>query len=407
MYLTDHAARLRVPAMLVAALVLAALSGEVKAASFDTLYSFPADGTRGSNPLGSMVQDGKGALYGVTYVGGSACDCGVIYQLKPTASGPWKQKILHKFSVEQGSYPSDGIIVGPDGTLYGTTVTGGSLNGGTVFALVPPAPGQSDWTFATLHEFDGASTNDRNPESRLLLGADGALYGMDSVAVAGTIFRIKRSKTGWAYRALYHFTQDATLKNGLAQDDQGRLYGVSQSGGANNRGFLFRLSPPPAAGGDWVYKALHHFSDDAADAANPQGTPVLRDGALYGQAYSNVAGEGSVVFRLTLPSTFEIIYRMDLDTQGNGRGTGLAIDRKGAIYGVNPNSGRGDAGTLFKLLPPASGNMWSFRMLHAFGNAPDGNDPYCSPLLGEDGNVYVNTQSGGADSEGGVFVDRP
>ena len=121
---TDFAARLRVSSILVAgALALTVFSAQVRAASFDTLYSAPLE-KRGWNLLGSMVQDAKGALYGVTYVGGSACDCGVIYQLKPTASGPWKQKILHKFSGPDGNAPQDGLIAGPDGTLYGTTSAG-------------------------------------------------------------------------------------------------------------------------------------------------------------------------------------------------------------------------------------------------------------------------------------------
>lgn len=399
-------------AAIVGALALTILSAEGRAATFDTLYSFPADDTRGLYPVGSMVQGADGALYGVTSNGGklNKCmgGCGVVYRLTPTKAGPWRQTLIFAFSNSDGAYPNDGISIGPDGTIYGTTSYGGSLNGGTVFSLTPPAPGETKWTHTILHEFDETSPNDNTQYGKVIIGTDGALYGMNGTGGGddGTIWRLVKKKSGWSYKALHHFGTGYDPQQGLVQDAQGRLYGTGSNGGAEDKGVLFRLSPPAEAGGNWSFHILHDFSSDAADASYPNGTLLLREGALYGQAQSNVMGEGGVIFRLTLPNTFEIIYRYKSATQGSYAGTGMAFDNKGALYGVTSTNGPGGKGTLFKLAPKA-GDAWGFRLLHAFSGAPDGENPYSEPLVDKDGNVYVNTQQGGTDGHGGVFVYRP
>jgi uncharacterized repeat protein (TIGR03803 family) len=400
--------------ILAGALALPTFGADVRAAAtFETLYSFPADDTRGASPLGSMVQDASGALYGITANGGKMrkCmgGCGVVYKLTPTKTGPWRQTIVHAFANTDGEYPNDGLTLGPDGTIYGTTSYGGSLGGGTVFSLTPPAPGHTNWTHMILHEFDANSTNNYAQYGKVIPGTDGALYGMNGAAGSdkGTIWQLTKTKSGWRYKSIYHLNGGLNPQNGLVQDAQGRLYGTGSNGGAGDVGVLFRLSPPAMEGGEWSFHIIHEFSMDPADASYPGGQLALRNGVLYGQADSNVAGEGSVMFRVTLPNSFEIFYRGDEATQGNFGGAGITLDSDGTIYAVNQQKGPSNAGTLFKLMPPPSGDKWRFRMLHVFTGQPDGNFPYTQPLLDKDGNVYVNTETGGADNQGGVFVYRP
>lgn len=93
-----------------------------------------------------------------------------MYSPTPPSSpgGEWTETTLYSFHGSDGSAPNGGVVIGPDGVLYGTTASGGagtSCSGGcgTVFALKPPAASLSgDWTETVLHSFDftdGASPN--------------------------------------------------------------------------------------------------------------------------------------------------------------------------------------------------------------------------------------------------------
>jgi uncharacterized repeat protein (TIGR03803 family) len=100
----------------------------------EVLHSFgPGDGRY---PGGYLVE-AKGTLYGTTSGGGgSGCGgtvgCGTVFSV--TASGT--EKVLHDFSYagHDGTQPAGGLI-DVNGTLYGTTVQGGTYGNGTVFAL--------------------------------------------------------------------------------------------------------------------------------------------------------------------------------------------------------------------------------------------------------------------------------
>jgi hypothetical protein len=77
-------------------------------------------------------------FYGATY-GGGQYEAGTIFEMVPPASPgeSWTEVVLHSFTGADGSSPN-GVTVGPDGALYGTTVGGGANNEGTVFQLVLP-----------------------------------------------------------------------------------------------------------------------------------------------------------------------------------------------------------------------------------------------------------------------------
>jgi uncharacterized repeat protein (TIGR03803 family) len=99
------------------------------------LYNF-AQGAGGNGPVG-VVMDQAGNLYGATFYGGSACDCGVVFKLSPRAHGGWKYTVLHRFSAATGGLPEAGVILDGKGNLYGTTLGGGQYGGGVVFEVTP------------------------------------------------------------------------------------------------------------------------------------------------------------------------------------------------------------------------------------------------------------------------------
>jgi uncharacterized repeat protein (TIGR03803 family) len=100
------------------------------------LHNF-GDGTDGSAPLGRLIFDGAGNLYGTTSGGGSDND-GAVFKLTPSGGGTWSEQLLHSFRQgTDGSAPYGGVITNGSGNVYGTTFFGGIHNGGTVFEITP------------------------------------------------------------------------------------------------------------------------------------------------------------------------------------------------------------------------------------------------------------------------------
>jgi uncharacterized repeat protein (TIGR03803 family) len=102
----------------------------------DVLYHF--DGIQGSGPIGGLIFDAAGNLYGTTCCGGSAND-GVAFKLSPSVGGTWAYTVLHVFQGKPGRYPAAALVFDGAGHLYGTTRSCGSGAKcmGVVFEITP------------------------------------------------------------------------------------------------------------------------------------------------------------------------------------------------------------------------------------------------------------------------------
>jgi uncharacterized repeat protein (TIGR03803 family) len=181
------------------------------AQTFDTLYTFET-GANGGSPTGLLASNG--VLYGVTEIGG-AYGNGTVFELQAPAEpgGTWTETVLYSFTGQNGdgARPFGGLVAGGDGALYGTTQDGGDSDGdGTVFKLAPPADPGGAWTESVIYSFDGSGGY--TPAASLVLGADGTLYGTTQVGGAGgygTVFALRRPGTPggtWTETVLYTFT---------------------------------------------------------------------------------------------------------------------------------------------------------------------------------------------------------
>jgi uncharacterized repeat protein (TIGR03803 family) len=96
------------------------------------LYAFPNPGD-GTFPTGGVIIDKAGNLYGATVaggIGGCSGGCGVAYKLAPEAGGKWKYTVLHRFDGSDGAQPLGGLIFDREGNLYGTAYS-------VVFEITP------------------------------------------------------------------------------------------------------------------------------------------------------------------------------------------------------------------------------------------------------------------------------
>jgi uncharacterized repeat protein (TIGR03803 family) len=277
--------------------------------SFTVLYSFTG-GTDGAVPFAGLLLDAAGNLYGTTSIGGdlSACmglGCGVVFMLDTTS----KETVLHTFAGKDGADPVGDLVRDSAGDLYGTTLLGGDLTGcygsgcGVVFKL--DATGK----FIVLHTFAEQSGGEL-PFAGLVRDEAGNLYGTTTAGVlggvhgAGTVFKVH----GHTENVLYAFkggTLDGTMPfAGLVRDVAGNLYGTTYYGGRGNNvcgsgcGTAFEID---ATGTE---KVLIRFDLklDPEDGALPRGG-LFRDvdGSLYGTTTrgGDPSCDCGVVFKLT------------------------------------------------------------------------------------------------------------
>jgi hypothetical protein len=257
------------------------------------LYRFTG-GADGGSPESSVTIDRAGNIFGTTFNGGlkqcKGFPCGVAYELQRSASG-WRETVLHSFDFKDGSQPIGGLILDSSGNLFGTTAYGGPPyppdGAGTIFALKPSPSG---WEFEVLYsfpEFDG------NPTATMTLDGNGNLYGTANGGGAfgyGSVFELQRptsQEAAWNFSNLYSFTlgQDGGFPyGGVAFDSAGNLYGPATGGGIIGPcqigcGVVFKLAP---SAGRWTESVLYSFQG-GADGINPNSTPVLDPlGNLYG-----------------------------------------------------------------------------------------------------------------------------
>ena len=256
-----------------------------------TLHSFAY--TDGYGPSGGLVRDAAGNLYGIT-LGGGANGSGVVFELV-NSSGTYTEKLLYSFTGgADGSGPLGPLVRDTAGNLFGATSGGGANFDGTVFELV-----NSSGTYSETVLYSFTSTDGAGPNGGLLIDAAGNLFG--TTGGNGTVFELVNSSGTYSKAVLYSFTggADGQLPSGgLVRDAAGNLYGTTQRGGASGTGTVFELVK---SSGAYTIKLLHSFFVGCAGDANNPNSPVLMDasGNLYGTTSGGgVTGQEGTVFEL-------------------------------------------------------------------------------------------------------------
>ncbi|MBV9104108.1 MAG: hypothetical protein JO060_10995 [Candidatus Eremiobacteraeota bacterium] len=387
------------------------------------LYSFKA-GNDGGDPLGALIADSSGALYGTTaFGGGSGClfqaGCGTVFKLSPAKVG-YHETILYRFQGgTDGDGPAAGLVADNSGALYGTTeYGGGSANGGTVFKLTPSG---STYTETVLHVFTGGADG-YAPLSSLLLGQNGVLYGTTLLGGTGscgggmgcgTVFSITPNGSEYTERIVYRFKggkDGATPAAPLMSDSSGTLYGAAATGGIahcggapinDGCGTIFTLTPNRS---NFAFRVLHRFHGAPHDGANPFGSLVSYGGTIFGTTeYGGKRNVGSVFMMIPGSFGFGTLRYFESVIQnfhGTGDGeyplAGLVVDSNETLYGVTQYGGSAhSSGTAFQLVQSAG--AFTFSVLHHFtgGNGGDDSGYPTATLLLLNGALYGTAPEGG------------
>jgi uncharacterized repeat protein (TIGR03803 family) len=359
---------------------------------YTVLHAFSAGATNGSNPRWGVAQAPDGRLYGTA--SGGATGNGVAFRVNTNGAS---FESLHDFNYNagDGDRPASGVICTSEGALYG--ITGSSdFGNATIFKVAPPAG-----TFVVVRRFSRTGGDGTAVFTDLTEGDDGFLLGVTEQGGAeevGTVFKIK--KDGSAYSLLHQFSEsddDGQFpEGGLLRGSEGMLYGTTWYGGTGRNGTVFRINQDGTG-----YSTLHNFDSSGLNGDGPVGRLLEgSDGFLYGMTSSGGSGGRGTIFRLKKEGTaFELLCEF---SGANGTpanpGDSLVEGRDGILYGTTAYGGVGNGGTLFRLNKDGSG----FVVTHLFGSGMDGRWP--APIIeGTDGVLYGATQDGGSAGGGTVF----
>ncbi len=341
------------------------------AGTFTSLYTF--HGTDGGNPLGRLLEASDGNLYGTTgFATTWQCPCsnGTLFRISP--AGALTTLYTFTFSSPDGSSPETGLVAGDGGNMYGTTSVDGAHGLGTLFRVTPSG------SLTTLYSF---TAQDGRAPWQLVRGTNGTLYA----ASRNTLLRSSNrgdvrvlGRVGYALGA----APDGALV--LASDRF--FYGTTSEGGTFGYGTVYRMSASGEVATIYSFSALEQARTLIEGA----------DGALYYTGlFGGANGFGSIA-RVTKSGAFSRLYSFD-GTNG-APNSPLLQGRDRALYGTT-GSGNSSYGAVFRVTTGGA-----FSLLHAFSDqGDDGSTPYAPLALGSDGSLYGMTLFGGGYERGVAY----
>jgi uncharacterized repeat protein (TIGR03803 family) len=318
--------------------------------------------------------------------------------------------VLHNFSGNQdGGYPYAGLTRDRAGNLYGTDFGVLHGNDGVVYRLVNVNKSGGP-LFSVLYAFTGNSdgnSDGQRPQSRVIFGPDGALYGTTSSGGTstptcpygcGTVFKLQPPPTfcptvncEWIETVLYRF-QGGSDGEGpgfgdLAFDQAGNIYGTTEYGGTDGAGTVFQLH---LSNGGWTESVLYTFTGGSDGGSPYSGVTIDQAGNLYGTTFYGGSHGFGVVYELSPVGsawTETVLYTFQ-DTTNDGAypAGGLISDPAGNFYGATANGGADNVGVAYELSPSNGG--WVYQTLHSFTYTYQGGGPLDTLFRDTAGNLY-------------------
>ena len=399
----------RLLAVLIGVILVPAALGAPK---YRVLHNFGA-GNDGAFPSGPLLLDKRGNLYGDTG-GGGAYSYGMVFELIRHADGTWGESAVHEFADSgDGADPVGNLVSDDTGDLYGT-LKGAGPGQTAVFEL---EPGSGSWDFSMLYT-QGVGPGLLLDKSGNLYGdiGPGDYYG------AGAIGELSLGSKGWNYTQLYSFCSQHDCADGRSPvaapiwDTHGNLYNTTYYGGIGQPkcwttfgcGVVFQMTPK--GDGTWTYRILHRFASFPTDGQTPSGGLAMgASGDLYGVTALGGVHNNGTIFKFTPSANGHWKQTVLFDfpascVEGCGPNGTLVFDKAGNLYGA-ASGGLADCqgytcGVIFKLTPQAGGK-WKYGVVHKF-NGSDGGFPY-GVILDDKGNLYGTTQAFGAYGYGVAF----
>lgn len=343
--------------------------------------------SNGSFPRCRLVQVSSTRVFGVTQTGGTN-GRGVLFEFNPVNGAITPR---HHFAIATGSNPYSGVMLASNARLYGTTVSGGTNNVGTIYEFN---------TTTNLHTklVDLAAATGSSPIGELMQAASGTIYGTTSSGgtnAVGVLFSF--TIAGSVYTPLHHFDNTGGYSSfgRIIAGTDGFLYGTTNQGGPGGDGVIYRYNTATS-----TYSAL--FDLATAGIRSPWGG-LLEDGNGILNGLCNLGGPGQngALFRYTVATNSLNVALPFNYSNGAGPAGRLLRHTNGLYYGVANSGGSASLGVVFSY--DAVGN--TYTLLKNLGGA-DGANPL-GTLCESDGKLYGTCSEEGTLAGGTIFEFDP
>lgn len=321
----------------------------------------------GAVPVGSLTLANNGKTYGLTHDGG-LYNGGVIFEYDYHSNSYTKKYDIQDIPPDfNGIYPKGGLTAASNGKLYGTTSTGASFIG-TIFEYDVAV--NAFTVKLQMHDSIGGCTG------KLIQASNGKLYGLtetlnQAIPSVGTIFEYDYNTNSCSKKMLLSVVNGSEAHGSLIQASNGKLYGMASAGGTTNGGVLFEYDYTSNTG---VQK---YDFNQPTNGKTPYGALIqASNGKLYGMTTSGGANGFGVIFEFDITNN---VYTKKYDFDGlNGSNPygDLLQSSNGKLYGMTRTGGTSNLGTVFEY----DYNSNTYTVKKSF-NGTDGSGPGQTTLI--------------------------
>ena len=306
----------------------------------------PTSGTAAITSRGGFLVAANGELWATTGAGGAG-NIGSVFKITPAGALTTVLSFTSTTGTNPGSSPQAALILGADGSHWGTTSGGGSSSAGTIFKVTPAG------VQTVVINFNGTTGANlgSNPQSPLTLATDGSYYGTTTTGGTGGGFgTICKVTSAGLLTTPVNFTGNSGAAPGsspqgpMVQAADGNFYGTTASGGVNGLGTVFKMTPAGA------FTSLANFTGTTGTLRGQTPTAGLTaggDGHLYGTTgFGGLYSQGTI-FRVASDGTVTSLYSF------TGRSDGILPASGGLVLGADGHLHGGNSMGVFRLnLPP-------------------------------------------------------
>jgi uncharacterized repeat protein (TIGR03803 family) len=334
----------------------------------------------GSFPYCTLVEAANNRLYGVTVVNGS------LFEYNPATNAFTKKFDLSTPS--NGTFPYSSLVKGSNGKLYGMTNGGGNNVGDGVLYEYDVS------TNTFTKKLDFASATGSYPYGSLLLSSNGNFYGLTyggGAGGAGVLFEYNANTNIYAKKIDFNITPMGSYPfGGLMRASNTKLYGMTLTGGVNDKGVIFEIDPVTSE-----YVKKHDFAE--ATGKFPIGNLTQApNGKLYGLTSQGGATDEGVIFEYDpAAGTYSKKYDFN-DTNGSEPFGTLTLASNNKLYGMTSEGGTTSYGVIFEYDPATN----TFTKRAEFNNATVGATPYDALIQATNGKFYGLCRDGGLNNNG-------
>jgi uncharacterized repeat protein (TIGR03803 family) len=362
----------------------------------------------GSTPYAGLLLTADGNFVGTTYTGGSH-DGGTVFRIDLKGTLKTIYSFCSQTSCADGSNPYAGLLQGPSHNFYGTAESGGAAGAGSVFKLTPSG------TLTVVHSFDGS--DGFSPYAGLVRTPDGNLYGTtggsgSGTNISGTVFKITPAGK---LTTLHHFCSRTNCTDGanpwgtLVEAKDGNFYGTTAAGGTHvcktrgqekiGCGTVFKITPEGKL--TTLYNFCSRGGSNCTDGITPlAGLIEAKDGSFYGTTSGGGAKAAGTVFSITAEGKLNTVHSFQGSDGGAPYG-GLLQATDGYFYGTTTFGGLHDSGVIFKLAN--TGKLTALYSFCSLSNCVDGSFPHAALAQTAAGRIYGTTSAGGDANSGTIF----